>query len=334
MRKTVYSLLLTMLAGTAAAQTNLAGTWQGRLELAPGQSMAIHFVIAAAPGGGYTAVVTSPDSGAIKNVRATSVKFADNKLSIDVPALSGAYAGTLRNGAFEGQWSQEGTRLPLNLKPFESPSMSKEEFAQLRGDWSGALNAQGLTVTIVLRISAGPIGEVQAAIDVPEQGAKNLDGREVVLEDGHFSVKIPAASTEIKGMLRGDQIVGQWTQFGNTYPLTLKKGGRVTGGFLNLPAAARAQIKGRWKGTLNGLAVVVRFETDAQGRMQGFFDSPTQGATGLPITDASLTGTKFTFALSGFGMKYTGELAGDKLTGEWTQPGIPKPLPLALTREK
>ena len=55
--------LLAALAGPAAAQTNLAGTWQGRLEVAPGKTITIHFVIAAAPGGGYSAVVTSPDDG-------------------------------------------------------------------------------------------------------------------------------------------------------------------------------------------------------------------------------------------------------------------------------
>ena len=53
----------------------------------------------------------------------------------------------------------------------------------------------------------------------------------------------------------------------------------------------------------------------------------------IPINQAEFTGTKLTFGMA-VGAKYTGELAADKLTGEWAQPGLPQPLPLVLTREK
>ncbi len=220
-------LLWATLAGAAAAQTNLAGTWQGRLEVAPSRTIAIHFVIATAPDGGYSVVVTSPDSGAIKNMRAASVTFVDTRLTIDVPALSGGYAGTLRNGILEGEWSQEGAKLPLSLRPYY----------------------------------------------------------------------IAVAN------------------------------------YLDLPTTGRKQLKGRWSGMLNGLAVVVRFETDTQGRTLGFFDSPQQNIGNVPITKAKFAGTKLTFGMA-FGAKYTGKLADNKLTGEWTQAELPSPLPLALTREK
>jgi hypothetical protein len=326
-------LLSAALAGPAAAQTDLAGTWQGRLEVAPGTTLAIHFVIAAEPGGGYSAVVTSPDSGAIRNVRAAGVTFADNKLSVDVPALAGGYAGTLRDGVLEGEWSQEGAKLPLSLRPYEAPSLTQADIAALGDEWSGRLAAAGLEVTIVLRFSKGDDGALRGVMDVPEQGAKDLAAAEIALDDGHFSVKVPAARAEITGVLEGDQIVGQWKQLGNAFPLTLKRGKYVAApSYLDLSAAAREQLEGRWSGTLNGLAVVVRFETDAQGRTLGFFDSTQQNVLNLVINKAELAGTKLTFSVS-YGAKYLAELAGDKLTGEWTQPGLPNPLPLTLTRE-
>ena len=105
----LLSVLLAMQAGPAAAETTLAGKWQGWLEVQPGRTMAIQFVITTAPGGGYTALVTSPDNGGIKDVKAESVKFADNKLSMTVPALSGGYArphpsgNALRSGLRLGQ---------------------------------------------------------------------------------------------------------------------------------------------------------------------------------------------------------------------------------------
>jgi hypothetical protein len=335
MKTMFHTLLLAMaLAGTAAAQTPLAGKWQGRLEIAPGKTLTVQFLFAAAPDGGHTAIVTSPDSDAIKNVAAKSVKFADNRLVVDVPALSGGYTGTLRNGVFEGEWSQEGAKMPLSLKPFETRALTKADISALRGEWSGKLSVNGIVLTVVVRFTPGTDGALRAAFDVPEQGVKDWDGKDVTLDDGHFSVELPKAMAKITGVLKGDQIAGQWVQLGNSMPLTLKKGRYVAPtSYLDFPAAARDLLKGRWSGTLNGLAVVVRFETDAQGRTLGFFDSTQQQLLNIPITEAAFASGKLTFGMA-VGAKYTGELAGDKLTGEWSQPGLPKPLPLVLTREK
>ncbi|MEO8016571.1 MAG: hypothetical protein ABI769_02055 [Pseudomonadota bacterium] len=338
MKTFVCSLLFLFMAGaapagTGAAQPNLAGTWQGTLDVATGKTIAVQFVIAAKPDGGYSAVVTSPDSGAIKNVGAGSVTFANNRLVVDVPKLSGGYVGTLRNGVFEGEWTQEGTKLPLSLKPYETPTLTKADIDVLRGEWFGPLNGPGTKVTIVLRFSTGADGALRAVFDVPEQGVKDWEAKDVALDDGHFSIEMPKPQANVRGMLKGDEIVGQWNQLGNSVPLTLKKGRYVAApSYLDLPAAAREQLKGRWSGTLNGLAVIVSFQTDAQGRTQGIFDS-TQQQMSFPIKEAALAGTKLTFGVS-YGAKYTAELAGGKLTGEWMQPGLPKPLPLVLTRGK
>ena len=332
MKTFLYSLLLATLAGTAAAQTNLAGTWQGNLELGSGKTLAIQFVISAKPGGGYTAIVTSPDEGAIKNVAASDVKYADSKLTLDVPELSGGYAGTLRNGVLEGEWSQEGTKLPLSLRPYEKATLTKADIDTLRGDWVGKLTGAG-TVTIVLRFDTGADGALKGTFDVPEQGGKDMELKNVELDDGQFSVELPAAPARITGKLAGGQIAGQFLQAGMSLPLTLKKGKYVAEtNYLNLPAEARKQLDGRWSGTLNGLPVIVSFETDAQGRTQGTFDSTKQHAK-FPLVEAALAGTKLTFAAS-YGGKFAGELAGDKMTGEWSQAGLPKPLPFVLTREK
>ena len=338
--KKLLCLLLALLATPTlaqapAAQESIAGTWQGRLEAAPGTKLTIQFIIKDAPGGGYTAIVTSPDSGAVKNVAAKSVKYTGNRLTLDVPALSGGYEGTLRDGAIAGQWLQEGQKLPLNLRPFEAAPLTREEIEALRGEWSGSLKTPNVVLTLVFRFTTGADGRLRAVFDVPEQGVKDWEARDVTLDDGHFTVKVPRAALEVKGDLKGEQIVGQTIQFGVVTPVTLKKGKYVPPVVhLQVPAATRDQIKGRWSGILGPIKVVVRFESDSQGRTLGFFDSPDQGITGIPITEVALDGTRLTFGIAGYGARYTGQLGGDKLTGEWSQLGMPKPVALELTRGK
>jgi hypothetical protein len=327
-------MLWAAVAGPATAQTRLSGKWQGSLEVAPGKRMTVQFEFKEAPGGGFTAVMNSPDEGAIKNVSAKSVTFADNKLNIDVPDLSGSYAGTLRNGAFEGEWSQEGAKLSLTLKPWETPTITKADIDALRGDWSGQFKGMGLEVTIVLRFTTGADGKLIGVLDVPEQSVSGWLGSDIRLDDGQFHFWQDRAQVAIKGELKGGQIVGHWNQMGNSVPLTLNKGKYVAPtNYLDFPAAARDQLKGRWTGKLNGSSVAVRFETDAQGRTTGSLQNVDVGAS-LPITTGKFEGTKLTFTMAGVGGKYTGELANGKLTGEWMQLGLQKPLPLELTREK
>jgi hypothetical protein len=335
MRTILHALLLcAAVVLPAAAQTNIAGTWQGRLEVAPGTSLTIQFVITAEQGGGYSAVVTSPDSGAIKNVRAAGVTFADSRLTLDVPALSGGYAGTLRDGVLEGEWQQEGAKLPLSLRPYETPTLSQAEIDTLTGTWSGMYDANGLKVTIVLRFSVGDDGALRAVLDVPEQGVRDWATASLALDDGRFSVRVPAAATEITGMLEGERIIGNWIQLGNPVPLTLTKGEFAAAAtYLDLPSAVRERLAGRWSSALGPFTVNVRFETDADGRMRGYFDIPQQNVVGALITTAALTGTKLEFAVPSFGGTYSGELAGNVATGEWSQTGLPNAVAMTLQRE-
>jgi hypothetical protein len=324
-------LLAAVLGAPAAAQTNLAGTWQGELQPTPDTKIRIHFVITARPGAQYGVVVTSPDSGAIKDVAATNVTFADNRLSIDVPELSGGYAGILRDGVIEGEWSQEGSKLPLDLRPFETPVLTPADIEALRGEWVGKLSpAPELALTLVLRFSTAEDGTFRAVLDSPDQNTRDLPVTDVALDDGQVSLKVPAVRGEFAGRLAGDEIVGQWSQLGRSLPLTVKKGQYIAqAAYLDLPAAVRTQLAGRWTGMVGPLSAVFRFETDAQGRTLGFLDVAAQGASGIPITEASFADGTIRLRVASVGGQLSGTLAGSRITGEWTQLGMTTPVTLA-----
>src|SRR5688500_2423888 len=122
MEKMMIRLLRVMLAGLCLlshamvfAQGSIAGVWEGKLAVAPGNEISVHFTLTQDAGGAYQAVLNSPDSGAIKNIAATAVSFDGAALEIKVDALSGTYKGALANGSFAGEWVQPGSTLPMNL---------------------------------------------------------------------------------------------------------------------------------------------------------------------------------------------------------------------------
>ena len=128
--------------GSLFAQTDLTGTWQGKLAIDQKTTMAIQFILTRQADGSYKAVVNSPESGAIKNVPASAVKLAGGKLTIDVASLSGSYAGTVGKGTITGEWKQPGSTLPLVLTPYKKPEVRELQALAGRVVWQidGARN--------------------------------------------------------------------------------------------------------------------------------------------------------------------------------------------------
>jgi uncharacterized protein len=90
---------------------------------------------------------------------------------------------------------------------------------------------------------------------------------------------------------------------------------------------------GIWLGVLDVGPIKLRlaFHVDQQpdGSLRVTLDSLDQGATGIPVDRATLTGSTVRFELSRLHASFEGKLDGDTLVGTFTQG---QPLPLALSR--
>ncbi len=105
-----------------AADSSLAGRWEGSLALPTGQSLRLVFNVARATGGGWTATMDSPDQGAF-GIPLDSVRVDGDSLSLRVPAISGGYTGTRGpDGAITGTWTQGPGSLPLVLRRGTAPT--------------------------------------------------------------------------------------------------------------------------------------------------------------------------------------------------------------------
>lgn len=328
-------------AAASPSATDLTGTWQGKLQAAPNSVITIQFVFAHRPDGSYSAVLTSPDNGAIKNVAASGVTVSNGTVSLQVPSLSGSYSGTFQgSNTIDGKWSQPGASLPLVLSPYQKPQMSKADRDTLVGTWVGPVKLPGGSLTFVLRINADQ-GEVRGTMAVPEQGANELPLSDIEFAANKLSFKIPAARGEFNGTYANGGLDGQWSQ-GGPQPLhiLLKKGNYAAAPvFLKLTNEQFVALDGNWEGTLEvttpqgqhiSQPIVLVIHTDDQAYQVGFIENPKMHLK-VPVTEVTLTGKKLHMRVAGLQAEYDADLSGNQLTGQWAQG--PGRIPLTLTRK-
>jgi hypothetical protein len=332
----IFSLLY---CGSALAQTtDLAGTWQGKLAISKDQTVTVHFIITKQPDGSFKAVLNSPDFGGIKNVQASKMEFKDNKLFIDVTALSGSYSGALAKGVFTGEWSQPGSKIPLVLSRYQAPTANS--LKPLLGSWVGKLKAnETTTLTIVLRFEMNKEGKFVGLLDVPDQGAKDLAVTDIALNGSDVTFKIPVGKANYVGKLSGATITGGIKQGGQDTKIDFARGKYTPPPpDIKISAEDMKQLLGRWSGKLKindtiSLTFVIRFEQPEPGKNAIFLDSPDQKAKDIPVTSASMTDGKLIIKVAAVMGEYSATLSGNKLDGTWKQPQMPQPIPLTLTKE-
>ena len=204
------------------------------------------------------------------------------------------------------------------------------------GDWQGTLSVGPVELKIILHLAADGQGGFKASLDSPDQGAKGIPVASVRFADSALAFEVPPIGGSYSGKADAaiKTITGSWSQGGMSAPLTFTR-------FVAAAAARRvpkpSDIDGDWEGTLstpNGsLPVVLHIATFEDG-MTATLDSPSQGATGLPATSISRTGTKLEFTMKQLGGEFSGTLDAGlaSIDGTWSQLG--NSLPLVLKRAK
>jgi len=92
----------------------------------------------------------------------------------------------------------------------------------IKGSWSGVLNAGGIEIPLVINISEKD-GVYSATMDSPKQSAKGISISKINLENPKFNFSIDNMRIEYEGILQTDSIAGTFKQAGVTFPLNFKK---------------------------------------------------------------------------------------------------------------
>jgi hypothetical protein len=311
-------------ASAAFAETDLAGDWRGKLAVDANTTLPVQFMFTKKPDGSYAAVLNSLENAFIKNVAASSVTWKDGALKVDVPALSGSYAGTLKEDHFEGQWSQTGGK-PISLILSRPPPPSKADVETLTGGWQGQMQGPG-KLTIIFEFNQDAKGGLAGFLSVPEQGALRMPLANLEVGNGEITFKIPPIGGEYRGTFSGTAMTGKFKQGGqpqNGTPLDLAKTHVATSQRLGLGGDAFERLYGNWMGMVADHETQLLFSMN--GTQQVAFLNVIAQKKNLPITSVALTGKKLVFKIDSVKGEFVGELAGNKLTGVWTAEGKSSP---------
>jgi hypothetical protein len=335
------------MAQTQVPPQELAGVWEGTLQVDPATALVIQFSFARKPDGGYAAVLNTAD-GSIKNIAAGAVSWKDGRLNLQVASLSGAYDGTLAGGTIAGRWQQPGGALPLVLRPYRKPILSKAAIATLAGTWNGPVGPPGNAVTYVVEFKLDDKGELEGMLSVPDQGTETRSFSDIQFADNKLTVRMTLAAgvpgvytaTYVNGTFDGVWRQGTPLAPPAGIPVILRKGAYAAQvHVLKLSAESFAILSGSWQGKLSfpgpqgqtDIPLALRFETNRHADMVGFMESPSRGVKDLPITEATLEGDKLLVKVGSLNAEYAATLAGNKLTGQWQQG--PGRLPLTMSKQ-
>ncbi len=117
----LFASTMTPLYAQDMMNMGVAGNWEGNLKTPTG-SLRIIFHIKAEDDS-LSATMDSPDQ-AVRGIPISSISFAEDQLTMEVAMIAGAYTGTLApdSQSIEGEWSQAGMKLPLQLNKTDKPT--------------------------------------------------------------------------------------------------------------------------------------------------------------------------------------------------------------------
>ena len=232
MRK--YLLLLALVAQVfvfGLAQNDPAGHWEGGIQLPNGGELGV-IVDLKQEQGSWSGTVAIPAQG-LKNFALSNVAVKPPDVSFEMAGVPGTptFTGKLAEDGkkIEGTMTQGGTSLPFKVRRLSQAEIEEAERkeAELKPDsvWEGTLTAGPSTFRLVLRLFKGADGTLTAKMDSPDQGVTGIPVPSVKQTAEKLNLELPALAASFDGTFNAakTEVAGQWTQAGNSFPLTLKR---------------------------------------------------------------------------------------------------------------
>ena len=108
--------------------------------------------------------------------------------------------------------------------PVVAPTPAKAG-KSLEGEWKGAINAQGQTLHVVLKVKKGADGKLTGTLDSVDQNANDIPISSIDQTGETVKLELSSIGGSYEGKMNaaGSEIAGQWKQGGQTFPLTFQR---------------------------------------------------------------------------------------------------------------
>jgi hypothetical protein len=211
---------------TAAGSASIIGDWSGSLNVGSA-TLRLVLHITAAKDGALTGTLDSLDQS-IMGIPVNTVTLKDSKLALTIDTVHGTYEGTVKadGSGIEGTWTQ-GQPLTLNFTRGAAKGATAAKPAppsDIDGTWTGALDVNGNTLHILLKITNTADG-LTAQVQSPDQSPAWLTASTVSRANGTLTATFSALQAEFSGKIATDlgTIDGTFSQGGGSLPLVLKR---------------------------------------------------------------------------------------------------------------
>jgi len=211
----VQSMCVHSLVATPFNQNVSETLWYGELDAGP-RMFRFLLTVGVDEASKTNAKLLSIDEGGIEFVL-NDTSMTEMEFSFQLKATKAAYSGRFNaaSDSFEGQWTQAGTKFPLNLRKVD---VAPKDLAQ--EIWLGTIQAGLQKLVMQFRIYADDSGKRIAFIDSVSQKAGGFKA-DVSIEGNKLTLNAAALGAKFVGEkdTAGTELNGKWTQ---GVPLDLK----------------------------------------------------------------------------------------------------------------
>jgi hypothetical protein len=225
---TILSLLF---AGTTLlpAQADMRGHWSGSIETPAGPlNMEVDLDKVAS---GWIGSISIPAQGS-SGIPLEEISFAAGKGAFKLKAGVGApsFSGTLSpdGKSLSGEFAQGPVKMVMKMTrtgeaKVDLPKASPAVGSEFVGTWQGTI-AVGPGLRVALTIANGAAGAEASMVSI-DQGGSQIPVSGITQQGKKLSLTINAVGGGFEGEISADgtELKGNFTQMGNTVPLTLKK---------------------------------------------------------------------------------------------------------------
>lgn len=205
-----------------AEPQDFVGSWSGTLSFGK-RSLKFVFHVSEASPGPLSASLDSLDEK-LYGIEVTRVAIADDgTFTLEMDGVKGVYEAKLTADGLglDGQWKQRGQSLELDCAkgPLERVEKLPGQESWL-GHYQGALDVQGQSLRIALRLREAENGRLVATLDSIDQGVLGLPAGMVTLA-GSDEIDVPVAviGANYHGKRVAGKVVGTWKQGPTKLPL-------------------------------------------------------------------------------------------------------------------